>query len=504
MPQPGSILFTQLQSALDEARGASRRAKQSLDLLDGLMDELVARKGAALLELARHYLPEMSRPAIEATFVEMRSSLLEVLGRKERTQAELTARRERFINAAAKLEQQLVEVTAQLNEQVRQREILEATVAGQLELDAQFPRLTREAALAEEALQKNEARVKELQQSAREKLPPYQRSSLFQYLLRRKYGEAPEAARGWVRRWDKWVADLIDFPRAKQGYEFLTTMPGLMATEVARRQTEFKLLMQQVEAIEDRYADAAGLTAVREVGQKCGARRDEFLATRETNRKQQLQIEDELRQLDQAQGRFYTEAIQKFEQFLGQTETGVLQTRAQRTPDPRDDEIIGRIAELNRQMNQLQPQIAQGSLDCKLADDLAQGAELVVSRFRHNNFDSDRSSFSEALNVTAELARYRDGLLQPEELWQTIRRQQQFEPTQAEVLATGAAHTLAHVLNDPAMSRVLVHAMGHVAGAALNALAQSSVERRAPERHQREVDQGRPSTGGGFTSGEGF
>ena len=53
---------------------------------------------------------------------------------------------------------------------------------------------------------------------------------------------------------------VLDFPRAKHGYEFLTTTPGLMAQEVARRQTEFKLLMQQIEAIEDRYDDAAGLT----------------------------------------------------------------------------------------------------------------------------------------------------------------------------------------------------------------------------------------------------
>ena len=93
--------------------------------------------------------------------------------------------------------------------------------------------------------------VRELQQSAKEKLPPYHRSALVWYLLRRKYGSADYTERGWKRRWDKWVADLIDFPRAKLGYEFLTTTPGLMATEVARRQTEFKLLMQQIEAIED-------------------------------------------------------------------------------------------------------------------------------------------------------------------------------------------------------------------------------------------------------------
>ncbi len=504
MPQPGSIIYRQLQSMLDDARGTVLRVKQGLALLEGQMNELVARKGAALLELARHYLPEISRSAIETTFVEIRSSLLEVLGRKERTQAELASRANRFVETCATLEQQLAGVTDQLNEQVRRREALEATVGEQLRQDVEFQRLTRDAALAEEVLQKNEARVKEMQRSAQEKLPPYQRSSLFRYLLRRKYGTAEYTVQGWTRQWDKWVADLIDFPRAKQGYEFLTTTPGLMAKEVTRRQTEFKLLMQQVEVIEDRYTDAAGLTAVREAGQKLGARRDECVATLETTRQEQRRVEYELRQLDQAQGRFYTEAIQKFEQFLGQTETGVLQSRAQRTPDPRDDEIVARVAELNRQINGLKPQIAQAALDCKLADDLAAGAELVVSRFRHNNFDSERSSFSEALDVTRELARYRDGLLQPEELWQTIRRQQQFEPTQTELIATGAAQTMAQVMSDPMMSRVLVNAMVTVAGTALNALAQSSVERRAPERHQQQIDLGRPPTGGGFTSGEGF
>ena len=150
MPQPGSIIYLQLQSALDDARGTVLHVKQSLDLLDGQMNELVARKGAALLELARYYLPEISRSAIESTFVEIRSSLLEVLGRKERTQAELTARMNRFVQTCAKLERQLAEVTDQLNEQVRKREDLEEVVGGQLKLDAEFQRLTHDAALAEE------------------------------------------------------------------------------------------------------------------------------------------------------------------------------------------------------------------------------------------------------------------------------------------------------------------------------------------------------------------
>jgi len=116
VPRPGSIIFRQLQFELDEVRETVLRTKQSVELLDGQMNELVARKGAALLELARHYLPEISRASIEATFIEIRASLLEVLGRKERTQVELTLRANRFVETCAKLEQQLTDVTNQLND----------------------------------------------------------------------------------------------------------------------------------------------------------------------------------------------------------------------------------------------------------------------------------------------------------------------------------------------------------------------------------------------------
>ena len=73
MPQPGSIIFRQLQSALDDARGTVLRVKQTADLLDGQMNELVARKGAALLELARHYLPEISRSSTGSRQMSLRS-----------------------------------------------------------------------------------------------------------------------------------------------------------------------------------------------------------------------------------------------------------------------------------------------------------------------------------------------------------------------------------------------------------------------------------------------
>ena len=504
MPIPGVAIYHQLQEALDQSRSFAATQKRDVDLLDVQLNELVAQKGAALLDLARYYLPEFSRAAVESTFAEVRSALLEVLGRKERTQAELTARARRFVETVQTLEDKLDFITQQLNQQVERREQLEIQVADKLKEDVDFQRLSREAAQMEARLQQNEARVHELQSSVNEKLPPYEQSQLFQYLYRNGYGTSEYKGTGITKSLDKWVAKLIDFPKARNGYEFLRTTPKLMAEEVARRQAEFKSLMEQIEAIEYRHTDAVGLTAVLEEGRKLGAKRDEIVATLEKTRTEQQAVDLELQQLDQTQGKFYEEAIRKFEQFLTQTETGVLQTRAQRTPDPRDDEIVARIADLTAQIERLKPQIARAVLERKKADELAGGMDLVVNRFRQNNFDSERSSFADALRTDAELQRYLQGLTKPEELWQVFRRQQQFEPTWAETVSVQGAQIVMEALNNPQVSRVLVNATAQVVEGALNSMAQSGIERRAPEREARQTQTGRPRSGGHFTTGEGF
>ena len=277
-----------------------------------------------------------------------------------------------------------------------------------------------------------------------------------------------------------------------------------MADEVARRQAEFKTLMEKIESIEYRHTDEVGLTAVLEEGRKVGAKRDEVVATLEKTRREQESVDLELQQLDLKQGKFYEEAIEKFQRFLNQTETGVLQTRAQRTPDPGDDHIVAQIAELTRQIDSLKPQIAQAAFERKHADDLAGGMDLIVNRFRQNNFDSQRSSFADALNTDGELSRYLQGLTKPEELWQVFRRQQQFEPTWAETVSVQGAQVVMEALNNPEVSRVLVNATAQVVDAALNSMAQSGIERRAPERQARQVKIGRPSSNRPFTTGEGF
>ena len=470
MPQPGAAIYRQLQVALDQVRTLAISQRREVTLRDGQLNELIARKGTALLDLAKFYLPEISRPAIESTFAEIRGTLLEVLGRKERTQAELTARAQRFVENCQKLEEQLAEVTGQLNEFVRRRDAARVEVSR----STQSRRRISAAVICARPKWKrscNRTNARERTASFRRRKAPavHDRSSLFQYLFRRGYGTSEYQARGTIRSLDKWVADMIDFPKARHGYEFLKTTPKLMAEEVARRKAEFKTLMEKIEAIEDRYSDAVGLTAIACRGSEAGCE------TRlKSSRRSKQRIANSKRwprncgRCKSHRERSTKRPSRRSEQFLlSDTDRGLAKSGTEIALDPRDEEIVSIISELNQQIDSLKRQIAHAILARKQADEVAGGMDLVVNRFRQNNFDSERSSFAQALDIASELQRYQQGLTKPEELWQLIRRQQQFEPTWPETASIQGAQIAAQVLSHPAVSQALASATFQVVGGVL-------------------------------------
>ena len=63
MPTEGTAAIESLQAALHDAESFVASCEQSATELDGRVNDLLARRGDALLQLARHFLPEISRPA---------------------------------------------------------------------------------------------------------------------------------------------------------------------------------------------------------------------------------------------------------------------------------------------------------------------------------------------------------------------------------------------------------------------------------------------------------
>jgi hypothetical protein len=509
MPTEGTDVFDRLQAELKQARRDLSECQAAASRLDAQMHDFVARRGEVLMQLARQFLPEISRPAVERTFEGIRADLLAILARRDAKERSLEHEAARLDDEARRSNEKLNGVTDLLNEKVAQREQLEARVAEILKTNDEFQQRSKIALQAEEQLHRNEQRVAEIETEAREKLPHYESSRLFRYLYERGFGTPSYAATGWTRSIDAWVAKLIGYIIAKNGYDFLKNTPALVAAEVAKRRDQFTQLMQQVEAIQRAEADKIGLTRVLSEGEALGKERDGLVKTVEELKKEAEGCKNGLAALQQTQNQFYSEALERFRKFLSETKVAVLEQRARQTPEPEDDEIVAELTGLDRQIDEVTPRRSELGARRKAADRRQEGLDLVATRYRHSNFDSQRSYFEDGFDFLRALDQYDKGSLDSEGLWQSIRSAQRFRPHRIE--SAGAAG--AQVIFSPT-GRVLMDAILNAANQAMTESAYRGAHRRGDVFFPTRVPQvpvsfpSPPSMPrlpeGGFSSGEGF
>jgi hypothetical protein len=518
MPIEGSTLYMLIRREADHAKSSSEAARAGLAKLDQSSRSLVENKSQALLELARHYLPEMNRPTIERTMKGVRDELMGLLAAKEDAETESRGRLRESERGLSAVEAALDDITKKLNEKVQERGALEAKVAEALKADPEFQKRSSLAAKAESALHRDEQRVSDLQAEAVRKLPKFEKSRLFRYLFDRRFGTPLYAHRGLTRSLDRWVARLIGYSNARVGYEFLKRTPQLVQEEVTRRRAAFDELMGHVEALQKQRADALGLTAVLDAGRALGVERDALVSRRQVAQGQIGSIERELTSLEGTQNRYYQEAIERFRDHLSKSSTAALAERAKLTPEPRDDALVAAVRESDEAIGSLESERQELSGRVGAIDHTRVELEQLVQRFRAKNFDSARSYFTDRFDPAEYLEALRAQRITPSAFWEAIEQNQRFRPHWVEgPTGVDGMGGVVDILNRPE-SRVLIEAIGDAVNTTLRDSAWRGVRRRAegpgsggfgiPKINWGGGSSGgggsSPSRGGGFTSGEGF
>ena len=489
-----------LQQVLHGVQGELKASSANLGKLDEATRQLVEQRGQALLDLAEHYLPDIDRQTVAGTFSEVRGELLQILDRKERHEQELRTSLAEDQTKTSELEDSLKQITTELNAKVARREELEKSVVQKLETDTEFQRLSQEALIAEQNLDQNEKRVAEIRSESAQKLPSYERSRLFQYLHKRGYGTAEYKKTGLTKRLDRWVAGMINYARARRSYDFLRVTPELMSQEVERRRDQFNGLMEQLETIEDRYADEIGLTDVMREGQALGGKRDQIVSAIASQQAITAKHLQELTSLQSSRNDYYEQALKRMQEFLANLEDRHLQSVSRSTPEPQDDKLVGEIVGLGAELQQHRHQSEQISYQQQFMKDRASGLQEIWNHFHQADFDSQRSLFPENFPIESHLEQYVRGELGLNDLWSTIKNAQQFAPPWYE----DPGRDMRKVF-DSDFSYVLLRVLTDIAGHALRNAASRGVQRRGPIRQQQRVESGRPQfRNRGFTSGRGF
>ncbi|QDV67386.1 hypothetical protein Poly24_10810 [Rosistilla carotiformis] len=473
MPTSGSEVLREISLAIQNAkRQRDALQSQQRELLQQ-SDALVRERGKTLVELAENYLPELSQETVRQVWREIQPAIRDVLLRKEMRQRELEEEHERLESTQAQLRHDLETLNHKLETVCGQRDTLSKQLSEQLAGDPAFQQLTDQAAVAEINLQRAESSLDEVEHDVIAKLPAYQRSRLFQYLHKRKMGTPQYTARGWRRRMDRWVSGLIDYPKARKSYEFLSEVPEKMRELIAERRNSLNQLLDRLERAQQKVSAELGLDKVLDQIHSREAQRDDLLQQLEQTVVKTHETGAEIDKLLDSEGPFYAEAVEHYRRLLDQTQTLTLEQRAAQSPDPVDDQLVARLKHLDEEIRRFQQSADSRRQQLKEAEDLAEAIHYLAQQFQRARFDDSRSYFDDQLNIRESLQRLIDGRERPDLLWQHIRRHQHTAPNWYEE----NSRRVANAANSP-MGQILLQTMAHAAGAALRESARRAGSRR--------------------------
>ncbi|MEZ6090427.1 MAG: hypothetical protein R3C05_20885 [Pirellulaceae bacterium] len=473
MPASGSEILMQLQSAVEAAKAEREVLQTRHQEVLRRSDALLAERGETFVELAEHYLPELNQQNVQRSWAEIRPKIQDVLLRKEDRHRELLEQLKSLQERKLSLDQQLDGIKLTLQQVSSRRDELSKQLSENLAGDPDFQTLTDQAAIAEVNLQRAEASLAEIEHEVIAKLPAYQRSHLFQYLLRRKMGTPQYTARGVWRRWDQWIGRLIDFPKARKSYAFLSEVPEKMRELIAQRRDALHHLLDQLESKQQVVSSELGLDQVLDQIHETHQQRDAMLRDIEQVVVTINETHASINELLDGEGPFYREAIQYYKRLLEQTETYTLELRAAQSPEPVDDQLVARLKHIDEELQQFKRDAQQRRDELQDVEEHVEAIQYVTQQFQRAQFDNARSYFDDGIDLSDNLLRLRDGRERPDTLWQHIRRHQHTAPNWYEESSRRVAGTV----NSP-LGQILLQTMAHAAGAALRENARRAGARR--------------------------
>lgn len=464
----GPGMHQQLMDGYKDIQTRLEKMRANATAFDSKRGDLDEERSDALVDLAEHYLPELTREAVQNSWVDARMIVSRILMRKDdhhrRVQKQLSE-----VNDRRYLQDdRLFEINASLDEATAQQNQLAKQVEATLASDESFVTLSGQAAVAEAALERAEANLSEIEQDAARKLPGYEESSLFKYLRDRKYGTEDYKKRGFTRRMDRWLSKFIDYNKAKQGYEFLVKTPEQMRKIIADDRDALDTVMEELEKRRDTVADEMGLDDSVQKVSDLQQQRQSQLAELESIREETESLEGELNDLEDTRGSYYREAVDAFRDMLSGLDSNILAREAGRTPSLTDDQIVSRIIGVEDKMEGLDHDARRFQDDLGEMQRCMESLGRMIQRFRASKFDSARSQFNPSTNVLDDLMRASTAQ-DIEYVWDTVRRSQRWGPTLGEKITTVATHPV---------TQVLVSAMAQAAGAAMSDHARRAGRRR--------------------------
>ncbi|NNE00039.1 MAG: hypothetical protein HKN47_22190 [Pirellulaceae bacterium] len=329
-----------VQQSIDQARELDRTHPLRIG-------DLVQRQTDSFVDLAQHYLPNLSHQSMQDAWCEVRAEIGDVLLRKHDHRRQLHAELESTRKQRENLQSNLAIVREQLEHSKLVLGCKVGNVNKLLRDDPVVRNCHQEIAKLDKELDQCLAHLEAANQDANTKLPDYEESFLFQYLREQRFGTSAYQGSGIERRWDRWIAKLVDYKKHKASFDYLCNTPIELKRIVEQKQKRYGELLTHLKDAKQRASRQHGVKKQTKTWDELREKVETIEQAIEDNLWEQCTLEDQIHQLDQINGDYYDQAIAIYQQFLDKQDPDVLRVYAECTKSPRDDEICARLRNIS-------------------------------------------------------------------------------------------------------------------------------------------------------------
>ncbi len=423
-----SIRGPQALASLEEAMRDIRREEDELSKRVSRSAERIAKIKEGEAELFRQLAQLRLDPAVQG----------ELDGRI--TSAEAKARdllkshaRDVFKaeKAMADLDQQrtgLVErrtaALALLEDQQHKLDTLTAGISASLATDPEFQARKAETEELDRVAEQSMRKTEQAEADREEKGRPYREDPLFMYLWNAGYGTPSYKAGNLARYFDRMVADLTSFQKARPNYAMLNEIP-LRLREHAERQ---EALVQEAEAgLAAMLVAAVDKAGGKPIRQAIAALQGDIEALDADILKTEDQRDgaaSTLQALAEGKDPAFETATTELAAALGREDIQTLLAAARQTRTGQDDTIVAQIDDARRRLKEEDDESREQRERLKVLAARRRELEDIQWEFKKQRFDDPASSFKEDRLVGDMLDQFLRGGISAASYWDQWRRSQ--------------------------------------------------------------------------------
>ncbi|MFH1248914.1 MAG: hypothetical protein V1660_02075 [archaeon] len=424
MTKSGSTIYKNIKEKIAEAEKEHEGFSKSVYGYETEIESLTAERENCYTHLATVYLPEMTTQCVKNTLKEVQGDVQKIFKAKQERRTELEDSMQSSMKKKKSLESKLEDVTEQLNQKAAERDKLKSEVFKELGSNKDYVNLSSEVKQSANTLEKNQKRLGEFKAETKEKLPAYDKNSLFTYLLNRKF-DTPDYTGGAIGKiFDRAVSNVINYREMKKNYDFLRSMPQLMNIEFDKRKEEFESLSKKVGNIEKESADLHGLTAVITAGNETGKSREAVMAEMAKLDALYRQYSEERKSIDNTKDAYHQEAIKKLKGYLKGDDLKELKDMARATKGTEDDKLVQRIEDVDISIRELKDKSKEAKAKRDSMQNKLDDLKSIQGKYTKKDYDSGRSYFDDDFDINALLTGYILGRYSGDHCWGQIEDHQ--------------------------------------------------------------------------------